>query len=1084
MKNAYTGYSYQNHVTFLFLAKMDVERNIEEIEIEADVDNNFDDLKINSLNKEYHLQIKDFNEVSLDSLNITKDSIFIKGKKHSLSKSINVIFFRQINIIPNCEIFGLQAFFINEVYIVSLNRENIDQNIDSLYTLNLARKAVLKIFFSKCLDNRKFKIDRKNLPSISVFDTNLIEPTIDVGRKYLNIKNILLIEGKPGVGKSHLVNSLTKEYTNSIIYRFWISSQDNEYNSRLKYSNFIFDFSKKIFNDQVIRTENEILSKLWEINKVVIIDGLDHVENYNNKELKKLIDFIQRLQERCKTIVLTRPLKFKLKWDRYELVNWNKRQTDKVLDNLFHINDNNVCSEIYSITDGYPILVKYLAEHFKQHSSIPALKSIKKIDEYYDEIFKEKVNTKSALTLFLCSRSFYMEHEINIFLDKELAIIVSEFISEYPYLFEKRLNRISLLHDSFNTYLRNQNIDYSKRQKVVKEIVSKSIINLENSFRTRFDFFYLDKKIKLKIILKYSSISVFKKIVSESIDFEAIQIFYGKLRESIIEMSASDLAVENYYELSLILNIAYRDHISPLNNFLYTYLKSLLFQGYAEKNITSSGYLFGMLYYIKTGSVDLLLNLASNDNYDINRFLKDLQNDIKKEDVFFEKHKLPLSKKRIEELISIEGEHYFNERITFVLENIFIHKKNQSHFPELTNCITKFIHLNEEEAIYDIKLLLDKYNMPSFLPWLILRDAKRNILALGYIPKMNNYLKLSLNDFIIKNRGLGSFDMSVEILNHIRLSLHLKKKYDITSVSKFWTKYYQRKDYSLISIPTALFIFERKGFINKRDAVELIMSIQEVSEKGYQGLLAAYIKLHSTDIINFLADTFDIDELHVSWFTLPTNYINNFPDNLFNLSMNSLLKYQRNNRDIDFDEIENIMGSNRWEEFKRIIEITKFRVRISKGNKQIKALKKTGIAYYEFSSDNNSHEQNSQSRFNYGILTIQDKKLIIEKKLKPQVVAGYSDGFYSTLSDLNLFKLFPKNDIRKDINSILYSGLVSKVKSIDSFHSLYYFPGNILKLVNDYKIKSNYKSMYKSFKNYLELSMFEIKSINPDEQEM
>src|SRR5690554_648711 len=358
MKNAYIGYTYQKHVTSLLLAKMDVERNIDSIEIEADVNNDFDDLKISSSNAEFYFQIKDFNDVSLNSLKFTDNSIFIKDKEHSLSKFTNVIFFRQIDIIPNCEIFGIPALNVNDVYIISLNRENIDESISSLYNLNQQRESTINKFFSRCLDDRKFLIERKDLPTIPVFDTNLIEPTIDVGRKHLTIENILVIEGKPGVGKSHLVNCLTKEYPNSIIYRFWISSQDKEYNQRLKFSNFIFDFSKKLFNDQVIRAEKEVLEKLWEVNKTVIIDGLDHVENYDNKELKRIIDFIQKLQSKCKTIVLTRPLKYQLEWSKHELVNWNKMQTEKVLDDLFHITDYDVCSKIYSITDVYPSLVK------------------------------------------------------------------------------------------------------------------------------------------------------------------------------------------------------------------------------------------------------------------------------------------------------------------------------------------------------------------------------------------------------------------------------------------------------------------------------------------------------------------------------------------------------------------------------------------------------------------------------------------------------------------------------------------------------------------------------------------------------
>src|SRR5690606_36810902 len=115
MKNAYIGYTYQHLVALLFLVKMDVERYIDSIEIEANVHNYLDDLKILCPKDEFRLQIKDLDDVSLKSLQFNDNSIFIKGKKHSLSKFTNVIFFRQIDIIPNCEIFGIPALNVNDV---------------------------------------------------------------------------------------------------------------------------------------------------------------------------------------------------------------------------------------------------------------------------------------------------------------------------------------------------------------------------------------------------------------------------------------------------------------------------------------------------------------------------------------------------------------------------------------------------------------------------------------------------------------------------------------------------------------------------------------------------------------------------------------------------------------------------------------------------------------------------------------------------------------------------------------------------------------------------------------------------------
>ena len=45
-RNAFIGYTYQEQIIFLFLVMMDAERKFNSLEIEADVDDNFDDIII------------------------------------------------------------------------------------------------------------------------------------------------------------------------------------------------------------------------------------------------------------------------------------------------------------------------------------------------------------------------------------------------------------------------------------------------------------------------------------------------------------------------------------------------------------------------------------------------------------------------------------------------------------------------------------------------------------------------------------------------------------------------------------------------------------------------------------------------------------------------------------------------------------------------------------------------------------------------------------------------------------------------------------------------------------------------------
>lgn len=492
-KNAFLGYSYQKCITFLMLAKMDVEREIEAIEIEATVDNNFDDIKISSKDKMTYCQIKDIDNISLYDLTIKGRQIIIKGKGHKLSDGINVLFFKNIDVVCNEHLWDIPAYKISNLYIIPLSREKAGKIVSKLYKYNEKRESRIEQFFNVCLDERKLSIKREEIPGIDVYDIHLLEKTVNVGKKLLEFGNILFIEGKPGVGKSHLVTCLAKEYKNSLVYRFWISNQDKDYKARLIYQNFLSNISKELFHDYRYRTEDEIIDYICKNREAVIIDGLDHVENYQKEELASFIKFINKLKDKCKTIVLSRPLKRKIDWTKQQLTNWNFEETKKVLEELYLFSEYTTCRNIYDLTDGYPILVRFVAEHYKQYSEMPLSEKLNGIDDYYEEIISN-TNILIALTLFLSTRSFIMESEISVFLkDELLSEIVKEFIKSYPYLFEIRLNRISLFHDSFNTFLRNKKIEQTSISSNVKQIVHRSLMSGENRFMSRFSFFYLER---------------------------------------------------------------------------------------------------------------------------------------------------------------------------------------------------------------------------------------------------------------------------------------------------------------------------------------------------------------------------------------------------------------------------------------------------------------------------------------------------------------------------------------------------------------------------------------------------------------
>jgi len=1076
MRNAFSGYSYQKQVTLLLLTVMDVERNISNIEIEAKTTDNFDDLIVSTNSESFHFQIKDFDDVSVDNLKIENSEILIKGKPHKLSSKKNVIFFKNISINPDEKILNFPSYKLApNVSIISLSRAQIDKKIGKLLKSNTQRKNELDCFFNSILDNRIWEIPRDSLPQLKVFITELQEKSVTISHKLLEFDSLLLIEGKPGVGKSHFVNTLTKEYKNNVLYRFWIGNQDRDYRDRLKFENFIRDLNTKLFYDQKERTHQILFQKLKDEKKTLIIDGLDHIENYNKSEFNKFITFIEEAKRFCKIIVLSRPLIEKLCWKKYTLENWNLKQTEKVLKTLFHISEYSIVSDVFRISQGYPIIVKYLAEHFKLHKTIPKVEQIKDIDSYYQDIISNEKG-KQSLSLFLCSNSYIMESEVGLFIGDE-KYYVKEFIKEHPYLFDIKINRISLFHDSFNTFLRKQ-VDYTHKLNKVNNIVSESILHFEKRFLSRYSLFQLPIDLKRKILIQYASINAFEQILKDTVDYESIIEFYNQLRETIVEISANELSINNYYDLSLIFNLVGREHLSTINTFYYTYVQSLITNGITDEDITSSEYLFGMYFYVKTKNATILYNRTTNDHYDTEHFYRQLEGDIYEEETYIDKHSKKYNKKTIEK--ALKDRINFKEYLTQIIENIYIHKSDIKDYEILKPCFEEYLKGNTYEAEFMLGSFLEKFKTPEYYPNWILKDVYSNLLSYGFRINdgKNEYHDLTLKELIEKHADLGSFNLRVKIHNYIRLALYENRKIDIHSIYLYWTKYYQRKDYTLYSLPIALKTLQNENLISLNECVKIIHKIQEVSEKGYRYLMASFIELYpASKIISFLENNIDIEELHVNWFELPVKYINRISDRTYHIAENRIMSYHRS-YSIPIEEIENVFYSNKFIKLEFTLDLFKAKVSFKKGQKKIvKKFEQSKLRFQELTEQNDydKYRRNSLQNFKSGILTNEDINFIKKEKLSAHEIAKYSDGNYTSLPDLEIFKIYSTSQINRSFKKILYNTLISKTKSINYFYSLYYHPGNMLTMIKLYRNEKEFKSAIKSFEKFMTLSMFRLK---------
>lgn len=1072
MKYALLGYTYQHYVASLLLAMMDVERKIQKIGLEVDVDHKFDDLAIESQGENYFIQIKDIEGVNLNDLDVTADEIIIKGKPHKLSKEKNLLFFKDIRLRPDCKILGFPAKQKDGIYIISLSRVQIEQRITRLYRIDPHRRQLMNRFLSEKLDNRKLDMELRQLPAITTFDTRLSDQSIRLARKILDFEQLLHIEGKPGVGKSHLVSQLQKQFSPYILYRFWISNQDRYYEERLKYDNFRVDLIKKLFFDQKERSEKDILDNLERNKPTLILDGLDHIENYRPEDLQSYINFINNAAEKTRVIVLSRPLREGLKWKKQILRNWNFPQTKRILKLLYQITEYQVAEQLYKLTDGYPILVRYIAEQYKKEGIVPPFAALETVNAYYDGLFVKQTG-KRALTLFLCNRGFIMSEEIDMLLGEYSGSLIREFIDERPYLFECKLNRITLYHDSLITYLRNSGIEYTTLQQKVNGIVSASLLKGETRFQSRIGHFDLSKESAQEIVKYYSSIDNFKEMMRELVDFEAVREFYPQLLEMQEEIEPSQLTIRQYYDLALILNITARDHLSTLNGFYYVLTSALLREGYGQEHITSSGYLFGMLMYIKTQDASLLYNVKAEGLFDTSRFYRELENEVEEEISFFDYQSRPFEMASIKKALADSRGVNYGENLERILVNLYLHPQPSERFAGLREAVIVYLDGEETIAARRLRRLLGEKDWEDHRFIWRLSNVKAKLLALGALPENNDYLKLLLEEYLAKHGNKGSFTLWPEVLAFIRLRLHQERNIDLGSISAFLVKYYQRHDYSLRSIYYVLAILEKHGRLEWKDAVSLISNIQQISEKGYRGLTADYLSEHETDFMLDAVKEFGYGQLRVSWFLMDKKYIDALPKYIYDLEIEEQLHYHRDRREMEISVIEGLFGTSKFKYLKNDLAYHGYSIAIKAGDPREALLKRHKISYKIQAGEAYKPERSAEERFNEGMFDEENRHLVLKRGLNPVETTLLHEVDYTALSYPEIFEVFDKKIVHKQLKQIFKAALTGKSKYGVRPQSPRLLPGTMLKVM-EISGYTDFDEIFESFKLFMELSMYPV----------
>ena len=1071
-RNAIKGYTYQYYVFSFLLAKMDTERSIKRIISEATDTEGFDDIYVEMIEgKEYRLQVKNY--MGISSADISVDSnrniVSIQHNESEYNPDDNNVFV--VNALfdgtelSDVDFLGIPAIKKENIMIVPLPTVQIESLVDDLFQQEI-RKRQIANFGYRFICSGVFEISIEDLPPLIAMPINLNQETIMLRGVPNSIpEGVTYIVGKPGVGKSHYVNELTNAFPKSIVYRFWIGQQDPNSFDRLRFSVFLEQIGLSAFQSPRAFTCEELIQHLIEKKTVLIIDGLDHVENYNPSELQQYYDFISVLDEKkVHAVVLSRPMKKELELERNEMGNWTFEETSIYLNTAYDIEDYSLQKQFYGVAKGYPIITYYLAEHYKNRGELNIITPVSGVFEYYETLLKN-TNIQSLLSVFTVNNSFFTYRELANFLSDEYYTAVSSFIAAYPYLFDIVENRIALIHDSFNTYLRNQLTGYEMWKNKILPIVSKSILSREIEFLARFSSFDFEEGFISRVLEEYSDFDTFEYLLKNTIDYDSISVFYDQLR-LILDTHPGVLDVYQYYAFSLIYQSVTRNELIGYEGLVFEILVYINREKKIKDQIFSSAQIWNV-YLACRKKQDALKQYLINANYGMEQFESSMEL-IEEEISFFDR--LSPTEKSEDVLAEIDRcKSSFIEK-TDLIEHYLVliwikNDKDALFYPEFKAYLE-----NGKEGLLYLAIQEKYFTNDEFWIRQTYSRAKYRLHELGCFGEKNLFYGKTLQNIIQDNAPEGSFELAEKALSYLRLANHEEREVDIYCVNYVWNMYAQKKDYSVYTIPTALITFESKGLLNEDESIEIITRLMKQSEKGIRHLLASYINMKGPSCVRRLVNSGRIYDhtLKLDYFDLLPECINELPDTAIDYRLYELMQYHGRSMSVNGSDVRNVLHSKYSKQLCDQLSYYNIQIMNSLSDEEIEIVKTAGIDYIP---DSDLLKEEKYEPFRYGHISREDFEYIKTNHVSAMECAKYTDGWYTCLPFVDLYDLFDKKEIQDQYLVLFHHSLFAKVFDNRHFGFWYSIIGNIPAFLDRYEIPVDWEKLFGIMLRFLDVSV-------------
>ena len=195
---------------------------------------------------------------------------------------------------------------------------------------------------------------------------------------------------------------------------------------------------------------------------------------------------------------------------------------------------------------------------------------------------------------------------------------------------------------------------------------------------------------------------------------------------------------------------------------------------------------------------------------------------------------------------SHESSYESKELLIELFTNIKFNKRTNSRYYSL---IEDYITKGKKFILKDLENICIEFGI-SF-DWIpsILNKLTYNLKSLGIIKKDNMFLENSLEELIEYTAHEGSFHVQEHVLKYFRLKNHEGGEIDLNSLNLFQGMYFERKDYSVITINEALWTFENKNFIEAYDSIDLICKPSISLSCAFNSIYFAIIFMNSALVI-------------------------------------------------------------------------------------------------------------------------------------------------------------------------------------------------------------------------------------------